>query len=119
MEIFLGEGSDEFLERGKDLNEELIKNKTTTFFYRMKGDSMTGVGIHDRDLLIVDRALKANSGKVIIAVFNGEVIVRRFLKNFNSTFLLPENNNYKQNDLAELSDFVVLGVVTYVIHQIH
>jgi DNA polymerase V len=118
MEIFLGEGADEFLERGKDLNEELIKNKTTTFFYRMKGDSMAGAGIHDRDLLIVDRSLKANSGKVIIAVFNGEVMVRRFQKNLNSAFLIPENNKYKQSDLAEFSDFVILGVVTYVIHQV-
>src|SRR5882672_4672277 len=112
-----GAAADDYMERGIDLNEQLVKNKPATFFFRMKGDAMTGIGIFDNDVLIVDRSLKLASGKIIVAVLNGELLVRRFHKNFSSAFLLPANNRYKNINLAEFSDFAVWGVVTYVIHQ--
>lgn len=101
-----------------DLNDYLIPNRTTSFFYQMKGNSMCGAGIQDGDILIVDRSLKAVSGKIIVAVLNGEPTVRRFQKNFNTAFLTSENNRYKQIDLSEFSDFTIWGVVTYVIHAL-
>jgi len=107
-----------YAERGIDLNEELISNKPATFFFRMKGDAMTGAGIFDNDFLIVDRSLKLINGKVIIAVLNGEMLVRRFHKNFSSAFLIPENDRFKTINLAEFSDFALLGVVVYSIHQL-
>ena len=84
----------------------------------MKGDAMTGVGIFDNDVLIVDRSVKLTNGKIIVAVLNGELLVRRFHKNFSSAFLIPENNRLKPINLAEFSDFAVWGVVTYVIHAL-
>ncbi|MDX2046581.1 MAG: translesion error-prone DNA polymerase V autoproteolytic subunit [Chitinophagaceae bacterium] len=113
-----GAAADDYMERGIDLNEELIKNKPATFFFRMKGDAMRDAGIFDSDVLIVDRSLKLASGKIIVAVLNGELLVRRFHKNFSSAFLVPENNRYKPINLAEFSDFTVWGVVTYIIHQV-
>ncbi len=83
----------------------------------MKGDAMQDIGIFDKDVLIVDRSVKLANGKVIVAVLNGELLVRRFHKNFSSAFLIPENNRYKTINLAEFNDFVVWGVVMYVIHQ--
>ena len=111
-------GADDYGERGLDLNEELIKNKPATFFFRMKGDAMTNAGIFDNDMLVVDRSLKLANGKVIVAVLNGELLVRRFHKNFSSAFLIPENDRYKSINLAEFSDFAVWGVVVYSIHQL-
>ena len=113
-----GAGADDYAERGIDLNEELIRNKPATFFFRMKGDAMRDAGIFDNDVLIVDRSLKLANGKIIVAVLNGELVVRRFHKNFSSAFLIPENNRYKPINLAEFSDFAVWGVVTYVIHAV-
>jgi DNA polymerase V len=113
-----GAAADDYMERGIDLNEELIKNKPATYFFRMKGDAMREAGILDNDILIVDRSVKLANGKIIVAVLNGELLVRRFHKNFSSAFLIPENNLYKSINLAEFSDFVVWGVVTYVIHQV-
>jgi DNA polymerase V len=113
-----GAAADDFMERGIDLNEQLVKNKPATFFFRMKGDAMTGVGIFDNDVLIVDRSLKLLDGKIIIAILNGELLVRRFHKNFSSAFLIPENPRLKTINLAEFSDFAVWGVVTYVIHSL-
>jgi DNA polymerase V len=113
-----GAAADDYAERGIDLNEQLIKNKPATFFFRMKGDAMEGVGIFNGDILIVDRSLKLANGKIIVAILNGELLVRRFHKNFSSAFLVPENNRLKPINLSEFSDFAVWGVVTYVIHAL-
>ena len=113
-----GAAADDYMERGVDLNEQLIKNKPATYFFRMKGDAMKEAGIFDNDVLIVDRSLKLANGKIIVAVLNGELLVRRFHKNFSSAFLVPENTRYKNINLAEFSDFSLWGVVTYVIHQV-
>jgi DNA polymerase V len=113
-----GAATDDHSERGIDLNEQLIKNKPATFFFRMKGDAMKEAGIFDNDVLIVDRSIKLVNGKIIVAVLNGELLVRRFHKNFSSAFLIPDNSRYKAINLAEFSDFVLWGVVTYVIHQV-
>ena len=113
-----GAAADDYMERGIDLNEELIKNKPATYFFRMKGDAMKEAGIFDNDVLIVDRSLKLANGKIIVAMLNGELLVRRFHKNFSSAFLIPENNRYKPINLAEFSDFTVWGVVAYSIHAL-
>ena len=113
-----GAAADDYMERGIDLNEQLIRNKPATFFFKMKGDAMKEAGIFDNDILIVDRSLKLVNGKIIIAVLNGELLVRRFHKNFSSAFLIPENSRYKNINLGEFTNFSVWGVVTYVIHPV-
>lgn len=113
-----GAAADDYMERGIDLNEQLIRNKPATFFFKMKGDAMKDAGIFDNDILIVDRSLKLVNGKIIIAILNGELLVRRFHKNFSSAFLIPENSRYKNINLAEFTNFSVWGVVTYVIHPV-
>lgn len=113
-----GAAADDYMERGIDLNEQLIKNKPATFFFRMKGDTMENAGIFDGDILIVDRSLKLVSGKIIVAILNGELLVRRFHKNFSSAFLIPENPRYKPVNLAEFSDFKIWGVVVHSIHSL-
>jgi len=113
-----GAAADDYMERGIDLNEQLIRNKPATYFFRMKGDAMQDAGIFDNDVLVVDRSLKLVTGKIIVAVLNGELLVRRYHKNFSSAFLIPENNRYKTINLAEFSDFMMWGVVTYTIHAV-
>ena len=113
-----GAAADDYMERGIDLNEQLVRNKPATYFFRMKGDAMRDAGIFDGDVLVVDRSLKLANGKVIVAILNGELLVRRFHKNFSSAFLIPDNNRYKTINLSEFSDFMMWGVVTYVIHAV-
>ena len=113
-----GAAADDYMEKGIDLNEQLIRNKPATFFFKMKGDAMKEAGIFDGDVLIVDRSLKLLSGKIIVAILNGELLVRRFHKNFSAAFLIPENSRYKNINLAEFSNFSVWGIVTYVIHPV-
>jgi len=111
-----GAAADDYMERGIDLNEQLILNKPATFFFRMNGDAMAGAGINSGDVLIVDRSIKAANGKIIIAAFNGDLVVRRFRQSFNHLSLVAENPRYGTIELSEFSEFTVWGVVTCVIH---
>jgi len=110
--------ADDYIEDGLDLNEHLIKHKAATFFVRVSGDSMTGAGIHDGDLLIVDRALEAQDKSVVIAVVNGEFTVKRIKKNNGRVWLMPENENFRPMEMKEGSELEVWGVVTNVIHKL-
>ena len=111
-----GAAADDYAERGIDLNEQLIMNKPATFFFRMSGDAMIYAGLQDRDVLIVDRSIKPSNGKVIVAVVDGELLVRRYLKQMNSVSLMPENRQYKTIEIGEFTSFQCWGVVTCVIH---
>jgi DNA polymerase V len=106
-------------ECGVDLNEQLIRNKAATFFMRVSSDAMTGAGIFHGDVVIVDRSVKAASGKVVIAVLNGEMLIRRLEKTFNKLRLVPETPRLSPIDI-DLSgaEFSIWGVVTYVIHAL-
>lgn len=114
-----GAAADDYMERGVDLNEQLVRNKPATFFMRVTGDAMTGAGIFSGDVVIVDRSVKAVNGKVIIATLNGEMLIRRFEKNFNKIRLVPETPKLSPIDI-DLSgaEFSIWGVVTYVIHSL-
>src|SRR5215204_3829861 len=94
-----GAAADDYAERGIDLNEQLIKNKPATFFFRMNGDAMVNAGIFSGDVLIVDRSLKAVSGKVVVANLNGEMLIRRLEKTFNKIRLIPETNKLSAIDV--------------------
>ena len=112
-----GAAADDYMERGIDLNEELIGNKPATFFMRMQGDAMTGAGIYSGDLLIVDRSLKVTSGKIVVVTLNGEMMVRRLEKTFNKLRLLADSNKIPPVEVdAAFNDFSIWGVVTYTIH---
>lgn len=113
-----GAAADDYAERGLDLNEELIRNKPATFFLRVRGEAMVGAGIQDGDLVIVDRSISPQSGKIIIATLNGEMLIRRFEKTFNKMRLLPETPRLAPIDIdPSCEDFSIWGVVTYVIHK--
>src|SRR5579871_2326102 len=114
-----GAAADDYMERGIDLNEQLIRNKPATFFMRVSGDAMTGAGIFHGDVVIVDRSVKAASGKVIIATLNGEMLIRRLEKTFNKIRLIPETPRLSPIDVdISGAEFSIWGVVTYVIHAV-
>jgi len=114
-----GAAADDYMERGIDLNEQLIRNKPATFFMRVSGDAMTGAGIFNGDVVFVDRSVKAASGKVVIASLNGEMLIRRLEKTLNKLRLVPETPRLSPIDIdLSGSEFSIWGVVTYVIHSL-
>jgi DNA polymerase V len=110
--------AEDYIEGRLDLNRHLIKHPAATFFVRVTGDSMIEAGIHPADLLIVDRALDATSGRVIIAVINGELTVKRLHRARGKIYLVPANQNYPPIEITEAMEFQVWGVVTAVIHTL-
>ena len=109
--------ADDHLEAPLDLNAHLVKHPAATFVVRVDGDSMTGAGIYNGDLLVVDRSLDAKSGHIVVAVVNGEMTVKRLLIDRKRIRLTPENPAYKPIDIREGSDLVVWGVVAHVIRS--
>ena len=80
---------------------------------------MINAGIFHGDVVIVDRSLKAVSGKIVIAVLQGEMLIRRFEKTFNKARLVPETDKLSPIDIDPgCEDFSIWGVVTYVIHSV-
>lgn len=112
-----GAAADDYAERGIDLNEQLIRNKPATFFMRVRGEAMVGAGIFDGDTVIVDRSIKPTNGKVVIAVLNGDMLIRRFEQSFNKIRLIPESC-LAPIEVDPFADFSIWGVVTYVIHKV-
>lgn len=110
--------ADDYIDGKLDLNEYLVKHPAATFFVRAIGESMIGAGIHPGDILIVDRSLEAANNRVIIAVLNGELTVKRFHESGGRLYLLPENDRYEPIALTKDTDFEVWGVVTSVIHPL-
>ncbi|MER3464074.1 MAG: peptidase S24 [Chitinophagaceae bacterium] len=113
-----GAAADDYAERGIDLNEQLIKNKPATFFFRVNSNAMLDAGIHKGDVVIVDRSLEPKNGSVIIAVLNGEMLIRRMQLQNAKVRLLPETKRLSAIEVDAVSNFSVWGVVTYVIHSV-
>jgi DNA polymerase V len=113
-----GAAADDYMERGIDLNEQLIKNKPATFFMRVSGNSMVGAGIHHGDIVIVDRSVRPVTGKVVIAVVNGEMLIRRLEQSFNRMRLIPETPKLATIEVTEFSEVSIWGVVVYTIHAL-
>jgi len=113
-----GAAADDYMERGIDLNEQLIRNKPATFFFRMNSDAMIEAGIHSGDVLIVDRSIKAVNGKIIVAIVNGELMVRRLQTHIKGVTLIAENKKYGNVQVDEFSNYSAWGVVVYSIRTI-
>jgi DNA polymerase V len=107
--------ADDFLDLGIDLNNELIKNPSATFYARVKGDSMSDVGIHDGDLLIIDKSLDPQDGKVAICYLDGEFTVKRIKIEKDCCWLLPANSKYKPLKVTADNEFLIWGIVIHVI----
>jgi DNA polymerase V len=108
--------AEDYVEYKIDLNSYLVTHPAATFFVRASGNSMTGANIHDGDLLIVDRALEATHGDIVIAVVHGEITVKRLHYLRGEVALMPENDSYKKIFINEHSELHIWGVVTNVIH---
>ncbi len=113
-----GAAADDYMERGIDLNEQLIMNKPATFFMRVSGQSMINAGIYDGDIVIVDRSIKAVNGKIVIAIVDGDLLIRRYERTMNGLRLVPETPKLAAMEIGEFSDCNVWGVVTCVIRMV-
>ncbi|RXZ42643.1 LexA family protein [Crenobacter cavernae] len=108
--------ADDLKEAGIDLNAFLVDHPQTTFLVNVRGDSMINAGIHDGDLLLVDRSIEPRPGKVVVAVIDGELTVKRLKRDGERVWLMPDNPAYPPIAVTEDASFFIWGVVTNVIH---
>lgn len=109
--------ADDFIENRVDIFEKIVKHPASTFLVRVKGDSMNGKGIQEGDILVVDKSLSPQNNSVVIAYLDGEFTVKRFQKEGKNIVLYPANDNYKPIHIKNEDDFIVWGIVTFVIHE--
>ena len=109
--------ADDYVEGHLDLHELTGALSPSCYWMRAEGESMVGAGILSGDLLLVDRAVEPASGDVVVAAVDGELTVKRFLRQGKRTALLAANPAYPAIELAEGQELVVWGVVTFVLHD--
>lgn len=110
--------ADDFIETRLSLDEALITHPVATFFLRVDGDSMQDAGILHGDMLIVDRAVKAEDNHIVVAVVDGEFTVKRLRKSQGRIYLIPANGEYQPIEVTEEMECAVWGVVRYAIHEV-
>lgn len=105
----------DFTENNIDLNKELCKNPLSTFYIKVKGNSMINAGINDKDILIVDKSLEPKNNKIAVCFIDGEFTVKRIHVEKEGVYLMPENENYQPIKVTDENELVIWGIVTYVI----
>lgn len=110
--------ADDLREAEIDLNTLLVRRPDSTFMVTVKGESMRNAAINDGDMLLVDSAIEARPGKIVVAVLNGELTVKRLEKTATGIRLMPENPDFAPIEVPEDASFFIWGVVTRVIHAV-
>ncbi|WP_419788373.1 LexA family protein [Pseudodesulfovibrio sp.] len=110
--------ADDYVETALDLNRYLVTNPAATFMVRVGGDSMIDAGILDGDVLIVDRSREAKTGRIVVAVVDGELTVKRLGRFNGRIFLLPENSAYRPIEIHEEQELTIWGVVSGVVRKL-
>lgn len=109
--------AEDYVDRRLNLHDLVVKNPAATYFVWAAGDSMLEAGIHDGDLLVVDRSVPVASGRVVIAALGGELTVKYFRQRKGRAFLEPGNPAYRPIEITGSDDAAIWGVVTYVLHR--
>ncbi len=110
--------ADDFKEIRISLDKELVKNKESTFYARVSGDSMIEAGLDDGDLIVIDRSLDPENGKIAVCFIDGEFTVKRINKEEGKLFLMPQNKMYKPIEIKEGNELIIWGIVEYVIKKV-
>ena len=109
----------DYIEDQINLNDELIKNKASTFLIRVQGDSMTDHKISEGDVLIVDRSLSLKKNSICVLNFQGELVVKKIIKKKEKYFIISKKNTFTEEiEINDSLDTQLWGVVTYVIHKL-
>lgn len=115
--------ANDYLESRIDLNEELIKNPSSTFFARVTGLSMKGAGIDENDILVIDKSLQPRNGCIAVCCLDGEFTLKRIrlegslFDKKKVVWLVPENEDFKPILVTEDNELIIWGIVTYIIKQ--
>ena len=107
--------ADDFKETRISLDKVAVKNEAATFYARVAGQSMTGAGLDDGDLLVIDRSLEPQDGKIAVCLIDGDFTVKRLKVEKDCVWLMAENKRYKPIQVTEENELMIWGIVTHVL----
>ncbi len=111
--------AEEYIEPSLDLNKTLVQHPNSTFFGKVKGHSMRDAGINDGDILVIDKSLAPANGKLAVCYIDGEFTIKTLkVDKKGDVWLMPANPDFQPLKVTDGNDFVVWGIVTYVIHKV-
>ena len=110
--------AEDFLDSSIDLNKELIKNPSSTFYGRVKGNSMQDAGVVNGDLLIIDRSIRPANGKIAVCYLDGEFTIKRIKIEDNCIWLVPANSDFNPIKVTADNEFLIWGIVLHVIKSL-
>jgi DNA polymerase V len=105
--------ADDHLDEAIDLNREYIKNKSSTYFGRVSGDSMIDAGLENGDLLIIDKSLKPKHGNIAVCFLDGDFTVKRIRIVKGKIWLMAENKNYQPIEITPDNELMIWGIVVH------
>ena len=107
----------DFVESRISIEKVVVKNKESTFYARVSGESMKNAGLDDGDILVIDRSEELKNNKIAVCYLNGEFTVKRVKIEKDHIYLVPENDKYEPIKVTDENEFIVWGIVTYVIKK--
>lgn len=105
----------DFIDLTIDLNKHVVKHPSATFYGRVKGYSMKDEGISDGDLLVIDKSLEPEDGKIAVCYIDGEFTVKKIRLEKDGCWLMPANESYKPVKVTPENELLIWGIVTHVI----
>lgn len=108
----------DFDESKISLDRVLVKNRESTFYAKANGNSMTGAGINDGDILVIDRSLEPQNNKIAVCYIDGEFTIKRIKISKSEVLLVPENKDFETIKVTEENELIIWGIVTYVIKNV-
>lgn len=105
----------DYVESRIDLNKLLIAHPSATYFIRVSGHSMSDANVNEGDLLVVDSALTAVDGDIVVAAVDGEFTVKK-LRTHPGLQLVPMNPNYQPITFQDEESLEIFGVVTFIVY---
>ncbi len=109
--------AEDYKVQGLDLNKEIVRNPASTFYARVSGLSMVDDGINEGDLLVIDKSIEPYNNCLAVCYIDGEFTLKRFRKEKDYGLLVPANNKFKPIKVTAENDFLIWGVVTYLIKR--
>ena len=103
-----------------DLAREMVRHPESTFYARISGNSMIEAGIHDGDIVVIDRSLEAQNGNYVAACIDGEFTIKEYqfdAKN-QCAWLIPHNKDFQKIKVTADNQFCIWGVITYCVHKL-
>ena len=101
-----------------DLMRLVVRHPASTFYFRISGVSMVDDGFDEGDIVVVDRSLEPTNNSTAVCFIDGEFTIKKIRQEKDCLYLMPANKEYNPIKVTAENEFMVWGVVTYIIKKV-